>query len=68
MEMYVQDQFKEKLEPINERIDDVKKDIERVEDKIKEQMAIFHKYDYHYTMILKAMLSRMGINITNLDG
>ena len=36
MEMYVQDQFKEKLEPINERIDDVKKDIEQIEDKIRE--------------------------------
>ena len=68
MEMYVQDQFKEKLEPINERIDDVKKDIEGFEDKIREQLAVFQKYDLHYTMILKAMLSRMGINISNLDG
>ena len=61
MEMYVQDQFKEKLEPINEQIENIKTDLETKEAKMKEIQDQFFKYDFHYTMVLKAMLQRMGI-------
>ena len=68
MEMYVQDQLKEKLEPVDEKIEELRGLIERLEEKAKDQVAMFSKYDYHYSMILKTMLQRMGVNVSNLDG
>ena len=49
-------------------LDEAKSKYENLEEKFQSQLTIFQKYDYHYTMILKAMLQRMGLQVTNLDG
>ena len=61
MELYVQKELKDKLEPIDEAISGQREDIETIQSKAELLEAEIARVDKHYNDVIRAILTKQGV-------
>ena len=67
MELYVAKELKDKLTPIEENLTERKEEFDRLEAIVKELREQIRSVDKHYNDVAKAMLSKQGIMLTEIN-
>ena len=67
MELYVEKELKDKIEPISEQLEDSRAEIEKIVGRLNSFDTMLRQVDRHYDGIVKAMLSKQGIILEQIN-
>ena len=67
MELYVEKELKEKIEPLATQLSERQKEIERLIEQVQTMEGQVSRIDKHYDGVSRAILAKQGVVLKNID-